>query len=382
MINVLVVENQANIIQGYKETIRTFFAGQVNCEYAANLEQGLQRIAMLDKDYAGAIIDLRLDNTETDGAGGNQIIRQIKSSLRFPIFVLSGHTEDLEEDLKENTPLFQCIDKASTEGSFQLVINRILSIHKTGITQILSRKGQIEQYIQNIFWKHLSTSMPYWIEQANAGANTEPSLLRYTLTHLQEYLEINAGGEFEDYYPIEFYINPPIKQHEKTVFTADIFQDLETDKCYIVLTPSCDLVQRRTENKKGEITVTPPNATHITFGEIENLNEFDTKWQDKFKERPTGNQLFHYVPPTHLLQNGGVINFSKVKSIRLDDVIDTTKYVKVFAVSNSFAKDIIARFSHYYARQGQPGLRQEIIRIEPTAAEKPNSAKQDETKKK
>lgn len=350
MYQILVVENNQGILNDYIEIVSTFFPNQVTITPVENQTDALANLNNPNNDYAGAIIDLRLDPTETDSDGGNEILRQIKQNLRFPIFVLSGHTEDLDDSIVSEEPLFNKRVKGGPNSDFKTIVNEIIAINKTGITNILSRNGRIEELLKNIFWKHLAPTMPYWIEKAeNASANTQKSLLRYTLAHLQEYLEQTEQGDFENYHPIEFYIAPPIKIHDSTVFTADVFKETATGSYYIVLTPSCDLVNRP---KKGV------KAQTITLAIITDFSQQPSQERDGIKNNT--NYMHHFLPnqttQSDFYTQGGVINFSNLKSVPLTDLLDETKYKKVFAISQSFKKDIIARFSHYYARQGQPGI--------------------------
>ena len=59
-----------------------------------------------------------------------------------------------------------------------------------------------------------------------------------------------------------------------------------------------------------------------------------------------------YLPETSLF-NGGIINFRKIETYTLKDF--KSKFEMPNAqVAMTFAKDIVSRFSNYYARQGQP----------------------------
>ncbi|HNL08729.1 MAG TPA: response regulator, partial [Chitinophagales bacterium] len=173
MYKILVVENNQEILRGYIDTVNTLFPNQITITSAENQTDALSKLNNPNNDYVGAIIDLRLDATETDGSGGNEVLRQIKQNLRFPIFVLSGHTEDLEDSIVSKEPLFNIREKNTTEGDFATIVNRIIAINKTGITNILSRNGQIETWLKDIFWTHLAPIMPYWITAAENDNNIE-----------------------------------------------------------------------------------------------------------------------------------------------------------------------------------------------------------------
>ncbi|MEW5873412.1 MAG: hypothetical protein AB1894_29395 [Chloroflexota bacterium] len=61
---------------------------------------------------------------------------------------------------------------------------------------------------------------------------------------------------------------------------------------------------------------------------------------------------FHYLPKTEMFI-GGFVNFRKIGTYNLSDF--KRAYENPSAqISSAFIKDVIARFSTYYARQGQP----------------------------
>ena len=61
---------------------------------------------------------------------------------------------------------------------------------------------------------------------------------------------------------------------------------------------------------------------------------------------------FHYLPETKVF-SGGFINFRKIETFKLKDFRKTFED-PIAKISPSFVRDIVARFSSYYARQGQP----------------------------
>ena len=72
---------------------------------------------------------------------------------------------------------------------------------------------------------------------------------------------------------------------------------------------------------------------------------------------------YHWLPPVRFKSSdgqilefeGGILNFRKLKT--LTKVYFQKKFGDpLIQISPSFMKDIISRFSSYYARQGQPNL--------------------------
>src|SRR5690606_16415599 len=128
----------------------------------------------------------------------------------------------------------------------------------------------------SIFWNHMSNSMDLWInDNSRTPQEKENSLLRYTLLHMQEYID----EELEKYHPSEFYITKPIK---KNLFTGDI---VELDKTrYIILTPSCDIVLRDGK-RSADFILFCKIKTLSDLVENFNLLQHDTSPNNKNRER-------------------------------------------------------------------------------------------------
>jgi len=351
-LKLLIIEDDTDQIQMYQDNIEHYnYTNKQNIEpYCINnLDEGLQ--ALDTPDYDAAIVDLKLTQGDQEGKG-NQIIAKIKSSLRIPIIIISGYPQDLNAQYKaENNPFIKVHQK---DDNFLEIVDDIVAVHKTGITNILGKKGHIEQYLNNIFWNHISATVDFWKSQVVADNDIEKILLRYTLSHLQEHLELSDTQEdFEEYLPIEMYVSPPIK---KNAFTGDIIKFIEDDSFWIILNPSCDMAQSKAKN--------------ITIAQIEKIeNDYILNLKREIRQDSTGEKAlikqtelekllrnsgslkYHFLPQASCFE-GGFINFQKVKSIRYRDL--DGNYERIASVTDRFAKDIIARFSHYYSRQGQP----------------------------
>lgn len=351
-LKLLIIEDDTNQIQMYQDNIDLYnYSNKQNIEpnCITNLEEGLK--ALENPNYDAAIVDLKLSQGDQDGKG-NLIISKIRCALRIPIVIISGYPQDLDAQYKtEDNPFIKVHQK---DDNFSKILDDIIAVYKTGITNILGKKGHIEQYLNDIFWNHLSTTIDYWKSQVVNDKNIEKILLRYTLSHLQEHLELSDTQEdFEEYLPIEMYVSPPIK---KNAFTGDIIKCTEDESFWIILNPSCDMAQSKAKN--------------ITVALIEKIeNDYILSLKRQIREdssgvhainkqlelekllRNSGSLKYHFLPEASCFK-GGFINFQKIKSVRYKDLY--LKFERIASVTDRFAKDIIARFSHYYSRQGQP----------------------------
>ncbi|UPK52838.1 response regulator (plasmid) [Bacillus sp. H8-1] len=360
-LKLLIVEDDHTQIEMYKDNIELYnYKMQQSIEPVCidNLEEGLQ--ALQNPDYDAAIVDLKLSPGDQDGKG-NQIISKIKSSLRIPMVIISGYPQDLDPEYKSsNNPFIKVHRK---DDNFNEILDNIVAIYKTGITNILGRKGHIEEYLSNIFWNHISSTIDFWKEQVVSEENIEKVLLRYTLSHLQEHLELSDTQDgFEEYLPIEMYVSPPIK---KNAFTGDIIRYTEDGSYWIILNPSCDMAQTKAKdvtiariekvendyilNLKRSIQKSTEEGALSKQIELENLL------------KNSGSLKYHFLPSCSCFE-GGFINFQKVQSVRYKSL--NVKYSRVASVTDRFAKDIIARFSSYYSRQGQPDFNTSKILLE------------------
>lgn len=344
---ILVVEDHSDQVEIYQDLVedknKELTDIKIVLDIKNNLEDGL--VAIRENDYDSAILDLKLGENDSSGKG-NEMIRNIKERFRFPIRVISGYPQDLEKQFKEYSGFITVHKK---DDNIEEIFDQIIKLYKTGITNVMGAKGKIESFIQNVFWSHLSQTVDFWLSEQEKIEDTEKIILRYTMAHLQEHLELNdTQSEFEKFLPLEMYIIPPIKSN---YFTGDILN--KDDKNFIILNPACDMAQQK--------------AKWITIAEIEAINmpymealKQDVKAENEksaqAKETITklignsGSLKYHFLPETHNF-TGGFINFQKISTVKKKDL---STYTRVASITDRFVKDIIARFSHYYSRQGQP----------------------------
>ncbi|MYC77320.1 hypothetical protein F4X10_16275 [Candidatus Poribacteria bacterium] len=121
------------------------------------------------------------------------------------------------------------------------------------------------------------------------------------------------------------------------------------DQWFVVLSPACDLVPR---GESGEL-----NTDRILLVKIEEIDEVlgGSKSRSRVRELCTNRRTYyHWLPQTDFFE-GGILNFRKLTTLDKDD-FDKKFGKPTIQISPSFLKDIVSRFSSYYARQGQPDI--------------------------
>lgn len=331
--------------------------------------------------FDGAIIDMKLADS---GDEGNQALDVIRQHLkRIPVAIYTG-TPDVADN-SDDIPLIDVFKKG--DATYEQLIYKFWDIYNTGLTKIMGGKGQIEQSLSQIFIKHLLPKISpkptvseksNWVSYAEEDPdNTEKALLRHTLNHLIHELYKSS----ENCYPEEMYIHlPNLEQDQVKVDTGCILQNKDNNKFYIVLSPACDLAEREEGvcNTDRALLVEIQMLEDILSDDyfISNCHngkklkkrylksnsepprEYLSKQQDndliKY-QRNTKNLYYCWLPKTSCFNNGAVINFRRVSTYSQEE-LDESFNSPVIQVASPFLKDIISRFSSYYARQGQPDI--------------------------
>ena len=306
------------------------------------LNEGLDKV---DNYFDGAIIDLRLNG---GGNEGNEVIRKIKESyFRIPVAILTGTPSNTDAEAA-------CIGIFKKgETAYTDLFKQFAAIYATGLTRILGGRGRIEETLSRVFQECLlpEKSRNKWIGYAREEPEqTEKALLRHTVNHLMHLLD----DDTDSFKPEEMYIYPPL--HEG-IHTGGIVRSKENSRYFVVLNPACDLVPRKGGAFKTDC---------ILVAEVEEKNIVvtavlaDTVKPDKKKAKVTEllknnhSNYYHWLPKTDFFE-GGFLNFRHVHTLSPQEF--EQKFGKpCIQISSPFVKDIVARFSSYYARQGQPEI--------------------------
>lgn len=353
MLNLLIVEDNDGQIESWKSTIDLFNRKKsknespiIKPEIKINKEDGLEAIST--GSFDAAIVDLKL-SPGSEKSEGNKIIAEIKKKQRYPIFVVSSFPEDLEETDEKENPFFKVYSR--DQKLFKDILNDIVSIYNTGITKLLGKGGlisSIESSLQEIFWKNISHSFD---EISQSTLDKEKVLMRYILTHLIEYLSADNSASSEPYYLGEMYVLPPINDN---LATGVLLKEKKSGNFFIILTPACDMVIRKNGSRKAKKIMLVQIECIEYNSQINEIKEMKkSKQEENLKDLLKNNFSlnYHFLPPIKKFA-GGFINFQHISSIEEKEITD--KFSIIGKVTAPFLKDIISRFSTYYARQGQP----------------------------
>ena len=347
-LRLLIVEDVDQELESFRDDLQDYTHEKkrdIDLVECKTLEEALNT---LDNSFDGAIIDLKLANHRSNE--GNQVVKKIvESFFRIPIAIFTGNPADWNHNLNENVMLIDVFTKGET-GHYEL-LDRFWKIYNTGLTRIMGGRGSIEQQLSEVFFKNLLPQIDTWISYGEKDSErTERALLRYALNHIFQLLE--EDGEY--CFPEEFYLYPPVS---KEITTGSIVKEEASNQSFVVLSPACDLVIRRSGEFKTDrillVEIESENdVVNATLNGIRRKQSKVNKLQDVFNNNYT--DYYHWLPKTDFFQ-GGFLNFRKLNALNKID-FDEEFEKPTIQISPFFVKDIVARFSSFYARQGQPDI--------------------------
>jgi len=341
----LIIEDDPNEVEdNYKPTLKRIEKERnikIDCTMVPSREEAF---AILDSTFDGAIVDLKLDSSGEEK--GNDVIREIHAHFRIPVAVLTGTPKDLGGDLSGFVKVF------TRDQGLDAALGYLLEIYSTGLTKIMGGRGLVEEAMGKIFWESIHPHIETWVRYSDTDTAIEKAMLRYVVSNLQEILDDSSAPA----YPEEVYISKAVSGELKT---GRIVSD-SSGNFYIVVSPACDLVSHNGQCKTDRIHVCEIeklSGSNIKR-HVENLDNDEKKEQARSalqKITENSGALFnHYLPKTGLFE-GGVVNFRKIISMKPSEFKKQYEDTGI-QISMPFVKDIIARLSSYYARQGQPAF--------------------------
>ena len=340
---ILLVEDAKEQQEAFESSVEVFNRENDICvkyEIADSIPDALDKI---DGSYDGAIIDLKLGD---DDEGGNKIVSKLrKSFIRIPIIFVTAYTNSVIDHpsiIKK---------RARSDESYKADLLLFQEVKNTGLTLIIGGRGQIEDILIKVFLNNLLPQINEWIKYGKTDSSrTEKALLRHTLNHLIQLIDDDADSCF----PEEVYLFPPLTKEFRT---GSIVQEKKSGKWFAVLNPACDIAVRE-DGSRNTDRILVVGIDYITeLFPWSNDTDLSNSQKGQLKQAFGNNKsaYYHWLPKTNFFE-GGFLNFRKLSSLEIEHFEEKFHLPPQIQISPPFVKDIVARFSSYYARQGQPNI--------------------------
>ena len=338
-LQLLLVEDDDRVLKVYQDAVESYIEDkerQIDLHISKTLDDAKK---ILSPSFDVAIVDLNLGDGVSDG---EEVINKIKELFRIPVAILTGTPESADNE----PPVVRVFTKGTHE--FQEILDLLWEIHEIGLTKIMGGRGELEKRLNEVFLTNLVPSIYAWLDHGRIDKDkTEKALLRFALGHLVAELESDQSP----FYPEEVYLAPPL---DLTLKTGSLVRLKEKETVHLVITPACDLVPRDSGSPKTDVIVVAEIIPEVTV-----FAKF--KANDHVKDRLRSNNYTNYY---HCLPNcdsttGGFIDFRRLVTVHWHELDNKIERLNV-CIAPSFLKDIVSRFSTFYARQGQPTVHQNI----------------------
>ena len=323
-------------------------------------------IELYQNYFKAIIIDLKLNNDDNavesdEEISGNVLLRRIIEKEIVPIVVITGFPDKVSTDIDKS--IVKVLPK---ETNLYDEINALIEKYSDSVFKIFGSRGEINKNIKELFWNVIPQCFTSKNQDISllSKKKQETVIIRYISSWLSN--KYMFDDKYIDVEPIEMYMFPnPIKQ----VCTCDIYKkyiDTNIDEYFIVLTPSCDLANKKVDEV---ILCKIKNYDEVqSFKErLEIYNNEQNKESNKakkakgdlmkwFRNSHSDSLRYHFLPKVKDF-TGGFVDFRSILSLEYDkesgEIIDDS-YLKIGVITESFKRDIVSRFSSYYHRQGQP----------------------------
>lgn len=308
------------------------------------------------QNYDCAIIDIKI---EGEKEGGDDLVKDIFDSKSVLTFVLSGTTNYVDDHRGDQNHFFKIYTKG--EKLVDEILEEILELFKTGVTELFGEGElvkKVRELLHQVFWKNISHSIDYWID-----SEMREGLFRFASSHIVEAFQYDSEGFFEEYHPAEMIITPPISPK---LHTGDVIQMNGGE--YIIMSPACDMViQPGTSERRAEkiaLVKIIKIENLVDLGENESLANLSNSKKSNLQKLTKKDRYYGTFIPKYGRIGGGLLDFQEVVFVlgtQLEAEISSGDSFHHGRIVNSFMKDIIQKFSHYYSRQGTPVINQEIL---------------------
>lgn len=356
---ILVIEDDADQRDLLNDAAEEIDEIDITLEMAVNYQAAVEKLS--DGEFDGAIVDLGLESGRPNSTEGNELLEKILNIKRFPVRVLTGNTNNIDESINNRESVFYKIYAKDEKDNID-VLKDFVGIYNTGITKLLSGRGDLEKKVLEIFWEHLSVDLGDWI--GDQGSDSE-SLLRYILNHMIEYLSLSKSTSY--FKCAEFYIIPPIR---KFVSPGDVLRKKDNGELFLNLSPACDVAVR----SFGDDGIPVINANRVSLVKLhvikrDNLislgvvgSEAKSKkaFETCLKKIISGKDPRLIYFPCYRNIPAAIADLRNLYSVNFkEEYLD--EYDRLGTVSAPFSKDIQAKYSNYHGRQGAPAIDKDML---------------------
>lgn len=356
IIKILFVEDQ-----DVRNDLIEYFNGEIIndtkiiAESAETFTAGAEKIS--SNYYDLAVLDLcDGDPSENSEKEGITVLKAIQENVFIPVIFYSGLAyaiKELESDI------ITVVDKKDGFEALKVAIGEFIS---SNIGLIKSKViTHVNTELRDYFWDVVDNR-----KELFKSDNTDYSLGYLMLRRLSNSLSKqnikNILGDTlineNKVHPMEFYVYPTLSLEYEA---GEIIK--KEGEFYVLLTPSCDYVERVTkkgnERKVGKVllAIAKPLAEFPQFIAFKENGNNDNKNKLTQLIRNNVSDRFFFLPKTPFMNNR-IVDFQNKTMVEYEDLVS---FERVAKLDDPFAQSMIASFIRYYNRIGFPDIDSDYV---------------------
>lgn len=343
-------ENRSDLIEALSgEEIN----GQtIEIKEEATFEVGIKRI----HDFHIVILDLYKGKAGDEGeAAGIELLDSIQKNMFIPVIFYSGTTA------KVNSLKSQVIGIATKgEGGIAELRQEIERLSYHNLPYIREKIHQhINNKLRDYFWEIIQKKNDIFQPENQDYSlgylllrNIGNSLSKKNIENILEDSSINKDEE--KVHPMEFYLYPTDNSNEYE--SGEIIANIHDKAFYVILTPSCDFIQRQGKGGKRKAD----NILLAKANPLSTTEAFQKYKEDKKNNKGplselirSKNERYFFLPGTPFLKNM-VVDFQNKIMVKYEDL--RSNYKRIAKLDSPFAEAMTTRFIRYYNRVGYPDI--------------------------
>ncbi|MCQ2360457.1 MAG: response regulator [Paludibacteraceae bacterium] len=309
-------------------------------------------------NYQMLILDIYEGNPKDYGSpSGKNVLAEIQKYFFIPVIFYSGNTSSVTQYKSQ-------IVGVATKGNggveeLKSEIERITKHNLPFLKEIVH--SYIEKEFKKYFWDVIQKENSKFTPDADDFSLGYMLLRNFADSLSKENIKKLIGDDTiqnEKVHPMEFYIYPidSSKEYEN----GEILKNKENDDIYVILTPSCDFVERF---KKGvSVGRNVDKVFMVNTKLLTECNEYKSyiehsgknEIQELTKLINSGkSDRYFFLPHAPFIENR-VIDFQLNISVAYDEL--KSKFDRIAKLDSPFAQSMTASFVRYYNRIGFPDI--------------------------
>lgn len=359
-LKILYIDDDATHREDLKELLSdeiiNGFTIRIDCE------ESFDKAVGRSKQYHLAILDLFEGNPQNGRDVGSDVFEKIKNTFFIPIIFYSGNTRNVTS-LKS-----QVVGVATKgDGGIDELKYEIERLTKHNIPFLRnSVHAYVEQEFKKYFWDVIQKENDKFTPNADDFSLGYMLLRNFADSLSKENIKNILGDDsinHEKIHPMEFYIYPI--DSSKEFENGEILKNKTTNEICVVLTPSCDFIERFKKGISEGRSV--DEVLLIKTKLLTECKEFKTYQQTQNKENKLnleklinsgkGDRYF-FLPQAPFIENR-VIDFQLINAVSYANL--TTGFDRIAKLDSPFAQSMTSSFIRYYNRIGFPDIDTEYV---------------------